>query len=252
MSIVVENVTKTFGGVTALSSVSTEIVPGLITSLIGPNGAGKTTLFNVITGFYLPTEGRILLNGRPIHTLPPHQVAALGVSRTFQTALLFDEMTVLENVLVGQHRSLTGGFFASALALPRIGSLERRGRSEAMSDLRLVGLDRLAGFRAGSLAYGKKRLLELARALASKPKFLLLDEPAAGLNNEETSSLGGLITRIKEMGITVLLVEHDMSLVMDISDHVVVLNFGKKLAEGTPQEVRGDRRVIDAYLGEED
>ncbi len=252
MSIVVENVTKTFGGVTALSSVSTEIVPGLITSLIGPNGAGKTTLFNVITGFYPPTEGRVLLNGRAIHTLPPHQVAAMGVSRTFQTALLFDEMTVLDNVLVGQHRALSGGFFASALALPLIGSLERRGRSEAMSYLELVGLDRLAGFRAGSLAYGKKRLLELARALASKPKFLLLDEPAAGLNNEETSSLGGLITRIKAMGVTVLLVEHDMSLVMDISDHVVVLNFGKKLAEGTPQEVRADRRVIDAYLGEEE
>ncbi len=252
MSIVVEKVTKAFGGVTALSDVSTEIRPGLITSLIGPNGAGKTTLFNVITGFYPPTDGRVLLEGKAIHTLPPHRVAALGVSRTFQTALLFDEMTVLENVLVGQHRSLSGGFFASALALPRISAVERRGRSEAMRYLELVGLSRLANFRAGSLPYGKKRLLELARALASKPRFLLLDEPAAGLNNEETASLGGLITRIKEMGITVLLVEHDMSLVMDISDHVVVLNFGKKLTEGSPQDVRADRQVIDAYLGEEE
>jgi branched-chain amino acid transport system ATP-binding protein len=252
MSIVVEKVTKSFGGVTALSEVTTEIRPGIITSLIGPNGAGKTTLFNVITGFYPPTSGRVLLEGRPIHNMPPHQVAALGVSRTFQTALLFDEMTVLENVLVGQHRSLAAGFFASALALPRVGALEQMGRAEAMHYLEFVGLSRQANSLAGSLPYGKKRLLEMARALASKPRFLLLDEPAAGLNNEETASLGGLITRIKAMGVTVLLVEHDMSLVMDISDHVVVLNFGKKLTEGPPQKVRADRQVIEAYLGEED
>jgi len=252
MSIVVEKVTKTFGGVTALSEVTTEIKPGIITSLIGPNGAGKTTLFNVITGFYPPTSGKVLLDGRPIHSLPPHRVAALGVSRTFQTALLFEEMTVLENVLVGQHRSLAGGFLASALGLPRIGRMEKKGREEAMHYLEFVGLGRSAESLAGSLPYGKKRLLEMARALASKPRFLLLDEPAAGLNNEETASLGGLITRIKEMGVTVLLVEHDMSLVMDISDHVVVLNFGRKLAEGPPREVRTDRQVIEAYLGEED
>ncbi|MHB1160007.1 MAG: ABC transporter ATP-binding protein [Chloroflexota bacterium] len=252
MSIVVENVTKSFGGVTALSEVGTEVCPGFITSLIGPNGAGKTTLFNVITGIYPPTHGRVLLEGHRIDTLQPHRVAALGVSRTFQTALLFDEMTVLENVLVGQHRAMSCDFVSSALALPGVGARERQGRADAMGYLELVGLDRLANSRAGSLPYGKKRLLELARALSSRPKFLLLDEPAAGLNNEETASLGGLITRIKAMGVTVLLVEHDMSLVMDISDHVVVLNFGKKLAEGTPQEVRANRQVIEAYLGEED
>ena len=252
MTIRVENVTKSFGGVTALSEVSTEIQPGIITSLIGPNGAGKTTLFNVITSVYPPTAGRVTLDGHPISSMMPHKVAALGVSRTFQTALLFDEMTVLENVLVGQHRSVSAGFFPSALGLPGVKARERHARSEAMRHLDFVGLGALANLRAGSLPYGKKRLLELARALSAGPAYLLLDEPAAGLNNEETAFLGGLLARIKEMGITVLLVEHDMSLVMDISDHVVVLNFGKKLAEGAPRDIRSDRRVIEAYLGEED
>jgi ABC-type branched-subunit amino acid transport system ATPase component len=251
MRLHVENVSKTFGGVVALSAVSAQIQPGWITSIIGPNGAGKTTLIDAITGFSPPTGGRVLLDGRPIHTLPPHRVAALGISRTFQTALLFEEMTVLENVLVGQHRSIRSGFWPSAGGLPAVRARERRGRAEALTCLQLVGLERLAALRAGSLPYGKKRLLELARAMASHPELLLLDEPAAGLNTEETAVLAGMITRIKGMGITVVLVEHDMSLVMSISDHILVLNFGRRLAEGPPHEIRRDPRVIEAYLGEE-
>jgi branched-chain amino acid transport system ATP-binding protein len=249
--LALENVSKVFGGVIALAEVSGQIDPGRITSLIGPNGAGKTTLINIITGFYPPTEGRVLVDGRSIQNSPPHQVAALGISRTFQTALLFEEMTVLENVLVGEHRSICSGFFVSAAALPGVKERERRGRVEAFRWLEFVGLDGLAGIRAGSLPYGKKRLLEMARALSSQPRLLLLDEPAAGLNTEETAFLAGMISRIKGMGITVLLVEHDMSLVMSISDHIIVLNFGRKLGEGSPEQVRTDPRVIEAYLGEE-
>jgi ABC-type branched-subunit amino acid transport system ATPase component len=249
--MVVENVSKVFGGVVALAEVSAQVEPGWVTSLIGPNGAGKTTLINVVTGLYPPTAGRILVDGRSIQRLPAHQVAALGISRTFQTALLFEEMTVLENVLVGQHRSVCSGLLASAAGLPGVREREQRGRVDALRYLEFVGLQRLAGLRAGSLPYGKKRLLELARALSSRPRLLLLDEPAAGLNTEETASLAEMIVRIKAMGITVLLVEHDMGLVMSISDHVIVLNFGRKLGEGTPHQVRRDPRVIGAYLGEE-
>jgi branched-chain amino acid transport system ATP-binding protein len=245
------SVTMRFGGVVALAEVSMTVREGLITSLIGPNGAGKTTMFNCITSVCPPTSGSIKVDGQEITRRAPHEIAYLGVARTFQTALLFDEVSLLENVMVGQHKSLICGFFESALRLPVVGWRERLGREEAMRFLEFVGLASLARQQAGSLPYGKKRLLEVARALASKPKFLLLDEPAAGLNNEETFFMAGLITKIKGMGVTVLLVEHDMGLVMDISDHIVVLNFGRKLAEGAPVEIRRDPQVIQAYLGEE-
>ncbi len=244
-------VTMRFGGVVALTDVSMVVREGLITSLIGPNGAGKTTMFNCITSVCPPTSGSIRIDGREVTGLAPHQIAYMDVARTFQTALLFDEMTLLENVMVGQHKSLIRSFLTSAVRLPGLPVREREGREEAMHYLEFVGLAPLAEQQAGSLPYGKKRLLEVARALASRPKYLLLDEPAAGLNSEETLFVAGLIAKIKAMGTTVLLVEHDMSLVMDISDHIVVLNFGKKLAEGNPAEIRANPLVIQAYLGEE-
>jgi branched-chain amino acid transport system ATP-binding protein len=245
------SVTMRFGGVVALTDVSMAVREGVITSLIGPNGAGKTTMFNCITSVCPPSSGSIRIDGAEITKLAPHEIAYLGVARTFQTALLFDDMSLLENVMVGQHKGLICSYVDSALRLPMVGRKERQGRDEAMHYLDVVGLASQAPQQAGSLPYGKKRLLEVARALASKPKFLLLDEPAAGLNNEETLFMADLIAKIKERGVTVLLVEHDMGLVMDISDHIVVLNFGKKLAEGTPAEVRANPLVIQAYLGEE-
>lgn len=238
-----------FGGLAALSGISYAIPSGIIQSVIGPNGAGKTTLFNCISGLLQPTSGEVFLDGRRINGLEPHRIAGLGVSRTFQHVALFNSMTVLENVMLGRHPRTRCGFFATGLRLPNMRREEKRIRQEAMEYLDFVGLAPMAGLTAGSLPVGKQKALEIARALATAPRLLLLDEPAGGLNLTETEDLGELIHRIRCRGITVMLVEHDMSLIMDISDRILVLNFGEMLASGSPREIKADPEVIEAYLG---
>jgi branched-chain amino acid transport system ATP-binding protein len=242
---------KTFGGLQAVSDVSFTVDPKKIKAVIGPNGAGKTTLFNLITGTLAPSAGSVQFNGRDITGWKPHRIAARGVARTFQNIKLFAGMSVLENVMVGRHVRSHGGFLASMLRLPWIGAEERAIRRDAMERLELLGIDHLAEADATSLAFGQQRAVELARALALEPELLLLDEPAAGLNIYETAEIGRLIASIRaELGITVLLVEHDMSLVMDISDEIVVLSFGKKIAEDVPEAIQRNDEVIKVYLGE--
>lgn len=242
---------KTFGGLQAVSDVSFTVDPKKIKAVIGPNGAGKTTLFNLITGTLAPSAGTVQFNGRDITGWKPHRIAARGVARTFQNIKLFAGMSVLENVMVGRHVRSRGGFLASMLRLPWIGTEERAIRRDAMERLELLGIDHLAEADATSLAFGQQRAVELARALALEPELLLLDEPAAGLNIYETAEIGRLIASIRaELGITVLLVEHDMSLVMDISDEIVVLSFGKKIAEDVPEAIQRNDEVIKVYLGE--
>lgn len=249
--LAVEGLTKVFGGVVALDDVSFEVAEHSITALVGPNGAGKTTLFNIVAGAYPPTAGRVRLAGRPLNGLPAHARVALGIGRTFQNALLFDNMTVLENVMVGRHARSRQGLLAAALRLSAMRQEEERIFLAAMRCLNLVGLGMHAHVRAGSLPFGQQRLAAIARALAGEPKLLLMDEPAAGLNTLERQSLADLIRTIQEMGITVLLVEHDMTLVMQLAERVVVLDHGRKLAEGTAAEIRKNRQVIAAYLGAE-
>jgi len=250
--LVLDRVTKRFGGLEAVSEVGFTLEAGAIKALIGPNGAGKTTLFNLIAGTLAPTSGRILFRGREIQGLPPHRVAGLGISRTFQNIKLFHGMTALENVMVGCHARSRGGFLAGMLHPPWLAGEERRIRRRAMELLELLEIRDLADQEATSLAFGQQRAVEMARALATEPALLLLDEPAAGLNIYETAEVARLISRIRDMGITVLLVEHDMSLVMDISDEIVVLSFGKKIAEGAPAEIQHHPDVIRVYLGEEE
>jgi branched-chain amino acid transport system ATP-binding protein len=247
----VSAITQVFGGVVALDDVSFSAIKGNITGVIGPNGAGKTTLFNIITGIYTQTSGRVLLDGDDISGLPPERLARLGMVRTFQNIELFSAMTVLENVMVGLHTKSSSGILACALKMPWSIAEERRIRTGAMKWLEFTGIADLADVTAGNLPFGKGRLLEIARALAVEPAIILMDEPAAGLNSHETVALAQLIQRIRDMGITVVLVEHDMELVMDICDRIVVLNLGKKLAEGTPQEIQENPEVIAAYLGDE-
>jgi branched-chain amino acid transport system ATP-binding protein len=240
-----------FGGVRAIHDLELNVREGLIQSVIGPNGAGKTTLFNVVSGILPPTSGTVYYKGEAISAMAPHRIAGLGVTRTFQNLQLFSEMTVLENVMVGMHLRSRGGFIASALKLPWVWNEERRIRENSMEILEFTGLADYAPLIAGSLPFGRQRILEIARALGAEPSLLMLDEPAAGLNTRETSDVSDLIGRIRKRGITILLVEHDMNLVMEISDHVTVLDQGQKIAEGAPELVRNDENVLKAYLGEE-
>ena len=219
--------------------------------MIGPNGAGKTTLFNMLSGIYRPDEGSIRFMDQGVVGRQPHQVAALGISRTFQNLQMFFNMSVLDNVMVGCHLRTRTGLFSAALRLPRIKREEMLSRQWAQEALAICNLDKFIGQEAGSLPYGVLKRLEIARALAVQPRLLLMDEPAAGLNDTETLEMRKLIRRICDSGITVLLVEHNMGLVMQVSDRVLVLDYGSRLAEGTPVEIQNDRRVIEAYLGGE-
>jgi branched-chain amino acid transport system ATP-binding protein len=246
----IRSLTQRFGGITALEDISFTINKGDITGVIGPNGAGKTTLFNIITGIYSQTAGSVLLEGTDISSLPPEQLAPLGLVRTFQNIELFGNMTVLENVMLGLHTRSRCGILACMGKMPWHLREERFIREEAFQWLEFCGIVDLAGQIASNLPFGKGRLLEIARAMAVRPAIMLMDEPAAGLNNRETNELAALIRRIRTSGVTVALVEHDMELVMDICDRIVVLNLGKKLAEGTPREIQENQSVIAAYLGE--
>lgn len=239
-----------FGGITALKELSYGVPPGIVQAVIGPNGAGKTTLFHCITGIHQPTSGRVLFEGRQISGKLPHQIAEAGVSRTFQHVAVFRSMSVLENIMVGQHCRTHSGFWAAGLRFPGMRTEERAIRQSALSHLEFVGLADVAHQQAGTLPLGKQKMLEIARALATNPRLILLDEPAGGLNMRETEELGELIQRICQRGTTVMLVEHDMNLVMDISDLVLVLHYGEFLAAGTPGEIKDRPEVIEAYLGE--
>lgn len=246
----VRGITQRFGGITALEDISFSVHKGDITGVIGPNGAGKTTLFNIITGIYTQTSGQIILENSDISQLPAERLAGYGLVRTFQNIELFGTMTLLENVMVGLHTQSNCGILSSMFKMPWHLVEERRIKRLAMEWLDFCGITDLANQVAGSLPFGKGRLLEIARAMAVEPKIMLMDEPAAGLNNRETNELATLIRKIRDRGVTVVLVEHDMELVMDICDRIVVLNLGKKLAEGTPREIQENSAVISAYLGE--
>lgn len=245
----VDGLTKRYGGLAAVQDVSFSIPPGVIAAVIGPNGAGKTTLFNLISGFTPPNQGRVILDGHDLTGLRSDQRAARGLVRTFQLVRLFPQMTALGNVLVGFHMHIHGGSIA-AIVRPRwLREQEARIRAEAWELLGLVGLQHQADTLASNLTYGQQRLLEVARGLATRPKLLMLDEPAAGLNTGETVELSNLIKKIRDRGITVLFIEHDMGLVMGIAEQVHVLNFGRRIASGTPQEVQNEPAVVEAYLG---
>ncbi|NLE11659.1 MAG: ABC transporter ATP-binding protein [Actinobacteria bacterium] len=247
----IEHVSKRFGGLDALRDVTFAVHQGQIKALIGPNGAGKTTLFNVASGSYRPTEGRVLFSGEDVTKRAQHKICRMGLGRTFQHSLVFDDMSVVENVAVGRYSRTKAGVISAALSLPLHRREERETLKASHEALRRVGLDHKAEEAAENLPMGERHLLEIARALAAEPRLLLLDEPAAGLNEEETGRLAEAVRKIRDEGVTVLLVEHDMTFVMDISDEVVVLDYGRKIAEGPPLMIQDNEEVIKAYLGEE-
>lgn len=248
----VKKITKNFGGLTAVSDVSLELNEGELVGLIGPNGAGKTTLFNLLTGVYEPSEGTVTLDGHLLNGKAPYKIATLGLSRTFQNIRLFKDLTVLDNVLIAFGNHHKPHVLASFFRLPAFYKNEEELKAKALELLAIFDLDKEAETLAKNLAYGQQRRLEIVRALATEPKILFLDEPAAGMNPQETAELTALIRRIKnEFNITIMLIEHDMSLVMEVTERIYVLEYGRLIAHGTPDEIKNDKRVIEAYLGGE-
>jgi len=247
----VQGVVMAFGGLMALFKPDFKVKRGIIKAIIGPNGAGKTTIFNIITGFFTPTEGTVRFKGRSIKKFKTHEIAARGISRTFQTVELFGNMTVLENVMLGCHTRVPTSFMASGFRLPGAKRKEEEMRDRALNILKFIGLADKFEEPADNLPLGQQKMLEIGRALATEPELICLDEPAAGLNETETYVASSLIKAINAKGITVLLVEHDMKVIMNISDEIVVLNYGQKIAEGTPEAIRDNSTVIEAYLGSE-
>lgn len=251
MLLEIKNLSFNFGGLEVSNNVNLSVEKNRVTALIGPNGSGKTTLFNIISGIYHPNEGEIIFKGENINKLKPYQVCEKGITRTYQTTNLFRNMTVLENVMVGLHTTINNNMFDTLFHSSKMKKIERNKQEEAINLLKLVDLENEKDLKAGILSYGKQRLLEIVRAISSNPKLLMLDEPAAGMNENEKKELSELIKKIIDMNITVLIVEHDMDLIMNLADKIYVINAGTNLAEGTPNEISNNKDVISAYLGDE-
>ncbi|KAB2330453.1 ABC transporter ATP-binding protein [Cytobacillus depressus] len=247
----VKNLTKQFGGITAVNDVSFDVNQGEIVAVIGPNGAGKTTLFNMISSVLPPTKGEVWFMGERINGAPIHSLAGKGITRTFQNLQIFENMSVLENVMLGVHTQMKTNVYSAALRLPRVKHDDELARRYALEALEMIGIKDQMNEIAGNLPYGLQKLLEIARAIVSNPKLILLDEPMAGLNDGETSKIANILIEMKRNGLSFLFVEHDMKTVMRIADRIVVIDFGNKIAEGTPEEIQKNQKVIAAYLGEE-